>query len=216
MPKNSKTRKSVYGGAAYSYDPAPVDYFDSKTAELNLGQGRQFSDMNAARHGGSSVGLLSASYPNSLSQALPQDLMESARLLPLQKAFDEIKGLQDGGRRKKRISHRSRRSHKNRKARRNNRKASRKNRMNRRSTRKNRKASRKNRKASRKNRKSRKNRRSSRKASRKNRKGGALGFQEVNAPGMLLTPAQYAKAGLNADWELAKDPNAFAPLASRN
>jgi hypothetical protein len=136
--------------------------------------------------------------------------MDSARLLPLQKAFDEIKGLQDGGRRKNRKV-----SRKNRKSSRKNRKVSRKNRRlcrsrkNRRSSRKNRKASRKNRKASRKNRKaSRKNR--------KNRKGGSLGFQEVNAPGMLLTPAQYAKAGLNAEWELAKDPNAFAPLASRN
>ena len=57
---------------------------------------------------------------------------------------------------------------------------------------------RKSRKASRKSRKSRKGR----KASRKNRRmnGGALGYASTDAPGMLLTPAETARAGLNPEW----------------
>jgi len=81
----------------------------------------------------------------------------------------------------------------------------------RRNSRKNRKASRKNRKASRK--ASRKNRKNSRR-SRNRRGGGHLGFASVGAPGMLLR--DYSKTGMSPEWNLAKDPNAFAPLASRS
>ena len=65
--------------------------------------------------------------------------------------------------------------------------------------RKNRKGSRKSRKASR---KSRKASRKSRKSYRKNRRmnGGALGYASTDAPGMLLTPAETARAGLNPEW----------------
>ena len=219
MPSSRQTRKHRLrrGGVA------PVDYFNAGPAgpaELNLGQGRQFSNMTRSYHGG---GLVGGPYPTALGNTLPQDLIGAAKLEPLQKAFDEIKGMQDGGRRRnsRKTSRKNRKgSRKNRKNRTlKGRKASRKNRKNRKASRKNRKASRKNRtlkgrKASRKNRKNRKASRKNRKA---NRKGGAhLGYQNVNAPGMLLTNAQYAKAGLSPEWALAKDPNAFAPLASRS
>lgn len=81
--------------------------------------------------------------------------------------------------------------------------------------RKARKASKKARKASRK----------SRKGSRKSRKtrrmrGGAFGdnAQSVNAPGMLLSGSQMAKAlsGMNAEWKLAENPAAFAPGVAKN
>lgn len=96
------------------------------------------------------------------------------------------------------------------------RKASRKNRK---VNRKNRKASRKNRKASRKSRKvNRKNRKASRKASRKSRKvnrkqsGGQLGSMPMSEFSKMLLPAGLeGKAGLNPEWKLAEDPNAFAP-----
>jgi hypothetical protein len=65
------------------------------------------------------------------------------------------------------------------------------------------------RKASRKNRNRRMNRRS-----RNRRGGGSLGFNSVNAPGMLLR--DYSKTGMSPEWELAKNPNAFAPLAARS
>ena len=212
MPSSRQTRKHRLrrGGVA------PVDYFNAGPAELNLGQGRQFSNMTRSYHGG---GLVGGPYPTALGNTLPQDLIGAAKLEPLQKAFDEIKGMQDGGRRCKasRKSRKaSRKNRKNRKSRKNRtlkgRKASRKNRKNRKASRKNRK-NRKSRNA----RKNRKDRKSRNARTLKGRKGGAhLGYQNVNAPGMLLTNAQYAKAGLSPEWALAKDPNAFAPLASRS
>jgi hypothetical protein len=30
--------------------------------------------------------------------------------------------------------------------------------------------------------------------------GGALGYASTDAPGMLLTPAETARAGLNPEW----------------
>lgn len=78
------------------------------------------------------------------------------------------------------------------------------------------------RRKSRKGRKGRKGRKASRKATRKGRKsrrnrrqngGAALGYAEVNSPGMLLTPEQTARAGLNPEWRMAEDPNSFSPKA---
>ena len=110
-------------------------------------------------------------YPGAVTDSgLPANLHASARLLGQDQAFAQIQGMRDQAGGRKRRS---------------------------------RKASRKNRKASRKNRKaSRKNRRTSRKASRKNRRmnGGALGYASTDAPGMLLTPAETARAGLNPEW----------------
>ena len=169
MVKSRRTRR----GGGFGYEPAPVDYFNKVTSEQNLGQGRQFDEMNARRHGGA-MALIGGPYPGAVNESgLPQDMMASARLVPLNAAFNEIKGMSDmsGGRRK--------------------------------ASRKNRKASRKGRKASRKSRKSRKN------MMRRRRGGG--GYQDVDAPGMLLT--DYKQTGLNPEWDLAKDPNAFAPKA---
>ena len=198
MPSRKQTRKNRSqrlrrprrGGAGYSYMPAPVDYDgDNGMAELNLNQGREFENMTSKYHGGSPVGLLGGPYPNALGDTLPKELMGAARLDPLVKSFADIADLKDpgqaGGKRKSKKS----------------RKTSRKNRK-----------SKKSRKTSRKNRKSRK----SRKSQRRNRRGGGgpLGFNSVNAPGMLLK--DYSKTGLSPEWDLAKDPNAFAPLASRS
>jgi len=86
MPSSRQTRKhrSRRGGVA------PVDYFNAGPAELNLGQGRQFSSMTRSYHGG---GLVGGPYPTALGNTLPQDLIGAAKLEPLQKAFDEIKGM---------------------------------------------------------------------------------------------------------------------------
>lgn len=66
-------------------------------------------------------------------------------------------------------------------------------------------------KKSRKTRKGRKGRKG-----RRGMKGGAWNMenaQSVNAPGMILPPSLEAKAlsGMNAEWKLAENPNAFAP-----
>ena len=190
MPRRStrklRNRSKSRGGASYSYVPAPVNYVDA-TGNLNLAQGRQFAEMHEGQHGG--AGRISGPYPDALGDVLPQDLAASARLLPLQKSFDEIKGMSDqaGGRRNKRKSLKGgKKSRKNRKS----------------------KKSRK----SRKNRNNRKNRKS-----RRSRRGGShLGYQAVDAPGMLLTNAEYKLAGLNPEWDLAADPNAFNPVVPRS
>jgi hypothetical protein len=185
MPRRStrKLRNRRRGGASYSYVPASVDYEDV-TGKLNLAQGRQFAEMHQAQHGGAA--LVSGPYPTALGDVLPQDLAASARLLPLQKAFDEIKGLSDqaGGRRRRRNMRKSMKGGK-----------------------KSRKS-----KKSRKNRKSRRSRRSRRSY----RGGNHLGYQAVDAPGMLLSNAEYKQAGLNPEWNLAADPNAFNPVAPRS
>ena len=66
----------------------------------------------------------------------------------------------------------------------------------------------------------RKTSRKGRKASRKVRRGGAYHLSEAtpfNAPSMLLSNGQEAKAlaGMNAEWKLAENPSAFAPGLSR-
>jgi hypothetical protein len=177
-------------------------------AELNLSQGRQFTNMTKTYHGGSPVGLLGGPYPTALGNTLPKDLIGAARLDPLVKSFADIADLKDpgqaGGKRKSKKSRKT--SRKNRKSKKS-RKTSHKNRK----SKKSRKTSRKNRKSK----KSRKTSRKSRKSQRRNRRGGAhLGFNSVNAPGMLLK--DYSKTGLSPEWDLAKDPNAFAPLAARS
>jgi hypothetical protein len=147
--------------------------------QQSIAQGVQFGQLTNKMHGGMGV------YPGAVTDSgLPANLHASARLLGQDQAFADIQGLRDQAGGRKRRSRKA--SRKNRKASRKNRKASRK------ASRKNRKASRKNRKASRKN----------RKASRRNRRmnGGALGYASTDAPGMLLTPAETARAGLNPEW----------------
>ena len=177
--------------------------------------------MHVNQHGGSAYPLLGGPYPGAISDLLPKELDASARLLPLNAAFAEVQGLKDpnpettpdynpagaippfrGGKR--------RASRKNRKASRKNRKASRKNRKA--SRRSARKASRKSRRASR---KSRKANRKSRKALRRRRGGAPLGYESVKAPGMLLPSSMYRETGLNPEWKLAENPNAFAPVQPR-
>ena len=195
MPRRStrKLRNRRRGGASYSYVPAPVDYVDA-TGELNLAQGRQFAEMHQAQHGG--AGLVSGPYPDALGDVLPQDLAASAHLLPLQKAFDDIKGMSDqaGGRRRRRTKRKNMKGGKK----------SRKSKKSKKS------------KKSRKSRKSRRSNRKNRRSRRSRRGGGPLGYQAVDAPGMLLTNAEYKLAGLNPEWNLAADPNAFVPVAPRS
>ncbi len=195
---------------------APVGYANPGPMTMNLKQGQQFAAMHETQHGGA---LAYGPYPGAVTEGpiLPADLNAAAKLLPLNAAFDYIKQFGPaadlkGGRRRRG----SRKSRKSRKATRKSRKA----------TRKSRKATRKSRKASRKGRKqyggvlvrwggSRKGRKG-RGRSRRYR-GGALAEMRYPMPvgdeGKMLIPASLqAQAGLNHEWELAKNPTAFAPL----
>jgi hypothetical protein len=165
--------------------PAPVgvDPMGDMTKQ-SLNQGQQFASFHANQHGGAA--LVGGPYPGIVGgePLLSDNLAASARVGPLNAALNEIKGMQDGGRRRSRRNGCSRRNRKNRRTSRRNRK--------------NRKVSRKNRKSSRRNRRYR---------------GGAmpaLNPGSASAGGMLL-PSSVTAAGMNAEWKLAENPRAFAP-----
>jgi hypothetical protein len=181
-------RRTQRGG-----EPAPVDYSNPGPMNLNLAQGQQFGKFHANQHGGVFSG---GPYPGAVTEpsVLPAGLIASAHLLPLNQAFDDIRGLRDdnqtGGRRKGRKSSKSRKSRKGRKGR---------------------KGSRKGRKGSRKNR------------SRRYRGGdfvrwGGGGMPEMlpssvaDSTKMLISPQLQQQAGLNPEWKLAENPAAFDPL----
>lgn len=203
--KNRKnTRRNMRGGAGgNSTGPAPVDYSlsGSSPSQMSLAQGNQFAGYHANQHGGV------APYPGEVvSSGLPADLRATARIEPLDGYFADIRGLRDpnqmgAGRRKGRKGRKA--SRKGRKASRKDRKSTRK--STRKNTRKGRKASRKDRKSTRRN--------------RRNMRGGAAIYNpdpaSTSAPGLLLDPATEAKAirGMNPEWYLAPDPNAFTPKA---
>jgi len=191
------TRRNMRGGNAIANatGPAPVNYnlAGSSPSQMSLAQGNQYAGYHMNQHGGV------APYPGEVvGSGLPAELHASARILPLDGYFNDIRGLKDAnqmgaGRR------------------RNGRKASRKGRK---ASRKGRKASRKGRKATRKS-----GRKGSRRNTRRNYAGGGGVYNSepasVSAPGLLLDPATEAKAirGMNPEWYLAPDPNAFTPKA---
>jgi len=155
----------------------------------SLAQGQQFANMHANQHGG---GALDAGpFPGAVTEQalLPANLMNAARVAPLNAALTAIANMKEpgqaGGARKR----------KGRKA-----------------SKKARKASKKGRKASRKSRKSRKTRRQRGGAAYDSNPAS------VNAPGMLLDPSQMTKAlsGMNAEWKLAENPASFAPGVAKN
>ncbi len=159
----------------------------------SLAQGQQYANMHAAQHGG---GPLDAASVDAITQQslLPSSMAAGAKVAPLNAALDAIANMKDPGQ-----AGGARRGRKGRKASRKGRKASRKGR----------KATRKGRKASRKNRKTRRMR------------GGAAYVSNpasVTAPGMLLEGSQLkaALSGMNAEWKIAENPNAFAPGVAKN
>jgi len=161
-------RRNMNGGSYTVRDISPLDLNDTSAMspqKLSVAQGQQFADLTKNMHGGMGT------YPNTVTDSvLPQNLHASARLVALDRSYNEIVGLKDqaGGRKSR---------HKGRKGR---------------------KASRKNRRSTRRGR---------------NHRGGSapLGYMTVDAPGMLLDAQQTARAGLNPEWKLAENVNAFAP-----
>ena len=209
--------KDFHGGAAVMLSPAPLDYkLEAPTGAAGpMGGSEMMERAGAGPMGGSEMmaGEMDMAPPSmpmtgsmqggaapladalSGSPLLPEGMHASARIAALDKHFDAIKGMSDmdGGRRRRRRSA--------------SRKASRK---------ASRSASRKGRKASRS--ANRKGRKASRSASRKGRKasrrtrqrgGSALNPADIGAEPMLLK--DYSGAGLNAEWKVAADPDAYKP-----
>lgn len=180
--KHSRKVTRRYRGG---FEPAPVTWKTEVPSTLNLAQGQQFQELNKMYHGGATF--YGGPYPGSVTDSgLPADLAASAHLNPLNKAFADVAGLKDqvGGKRRRSSKRKSRRSAK--------RKSS----------------SRKSRRSA-----SRKSRRSTRRsAHRKTRGGGALNPMPMSDFNKMLLPAGLeGRAGLNPEWKLAEDPNAFAP-----
>ena len=182
--KVSRRRGSMRGGWQKL---SPADLNDASMAgpsAASLSQGGEYKVMHEGQHGG---GAALGGAPAFQSQTLPANLVDSARVGGTLNAFNEIKGMQDGGRRRRRGSRRKqgggRRSRKGR-------------------------ASRRKHGGSR--RKGRKGRKHSR---RKQGGGAAMHPGDANAGGMLLTGRQAAgaEAAMNPEWQLAKDPASFAP-----
>ncbi len=163
---------------------APVGYSNPGPMGLNLAQGRQFAEFHKEQHGGSY-----GPYPAAVEQAtvLPADLTAAAKLLPLNAAFAEIRGMSDqsGGKRRRRGRKGSRKSRKG------------------------------SRKAHRKQRGGVLVRWGG--GSRRRYRGGSYAEMRFPMPvadeGKMLIPANLqAQAGLNPEWKLAENPNSFAPL----
>jgi len=218
--------KDFHGGAAVMLSPAPLDYkLEAPTGAAGpMGGSEMMERAGAGPMGGSEMmagemmaGEMDMAPPSmpmtgsmqggaapladALSGAplLPEGMHASARIAALDKHFDAIKGMSDmdGGRRRRRRSASRKASRKGRKA---SRKASRS--ANRKASRS---ASRKGRKAS------RSANRKGRKASRRTRQrgGAALNPADIGAEPMLLK--DYSGAGLNAEWKVAADPDAYKP-----
>ena len=206
MVKSHRSRRSVKrrGSRRMRGGVAPVGYTNPGPMNLSLAQGNQFLDMHKDQHGGSLN--TSGAYPGVVTQAsvLPGELVDSAKLAPLNASFDYIKqfgpssdnpNLRGGKRR--RGSKKSRKGRKGRK-----------------SSRKQRGGLYRVGGGSRRRSGSRKSRKG-RKGSRKHR-GGAYAEMRFPMPvgdeGKMLIPANLQQqAGLNPEWALAKNPMAFAP-----
>jgi hypothetical protein len=199
--KGRKGSRRMRGGA----EGAPVNYANPGPEALNLAQGRQFEENHRTYHGGA---MAYGPYPGAVTEGpiLPADLNASAKLLPLIDSFNYIKQFGPeadlkGGRRRK---------------------AARKGRK----TRKTRKSSRKQRggvlvrwggaRKSRGRKATRKGRKATRKGRSRRYRGGSLAEMRypmsVGDESKMLIPASLQEqAGLNNEWELAKNPMAFAP-----
>ena len=123
---NRRANRRMQGGEYSMPAPLGVDPMGDMTKQ-SLNQGQQFASFHANQHGGAA--LVGGPYPGIVGgePLLSDNLAASARVGPLNAALNEIKGMQDGGRR--RGSRRNRKgSRRNRKGSRRNRRGSRRNR----------------------------------------------------------------------------------------
>jgi hypothetical protein len=189
----------MYGGEA------PVDYSNPGPMEINLAQGEQFAKFHEGQHGGGA--LVGGPFPGAVTEGAfnPQDLMASARQDPLIQAYAEIKQYGPssdnpnlrGGKRRRRGSRKSSKSRKSRKIQRGGDFV--------------RWGGGKRHRGSRKGRKATRRRRSYRGGA---FSGGLNNPMPVSDEGKMLIPESLlAQSGQNAEWALAKDPMAFAPIA---
>ena len=161
---------------------------------MSLKQGEEYGVMHEGQHGGGSP-LMGA--PAFQSELLPESMVTAARTGGTLEAFREIQGMRDqagGGRRR-------RRRHGGGKKRNENNNNNNNNNGN-------------NEQDGGRRRKSRRRKTRGRKTRGRRQGGGALEGADVSSPSMLLSgnSARHAEGAMNPEWQLAKNPSAFAPM----
>ena len=205
MHRRSKRRDSRRASRRQRGGQAPVnDTSMNSASNLSHAQGKEYATLHANQHGGASVSLAAAA-PVGYTGMLDESLRATARIGPIDASMAEIQGMSDqsgGGRRRR--ARRSRRRGTMKQAMRNFRygfmhpvRTTR--RVGRNVTRALKRALK---------------RGGSRRRGMRGGAGSAIGpMGDYASPGMLLSPAQEARAlmGMNPEWRLAADPKAFAP-----
>ena len=165
--KRSRHSRRVRRGGAFVGAPLNYSLAGSEASRSSLSQGGDYLQYHQGQHGGMAPF-------DGASSVLESSLRGPAHLAGLDKAFAEIQGMQDGGRRrtKRRGSKRcgSKRS------------GSKRSGSKRRGSK-------------------RSKRQGGNRSRRQRRHGGSLGYSPFPGQGMLLSGAQYAQAGLNPEWK---------------
>lgn len=184
--KSHRRRHSRKEGGAM-LNGAPVSYSLSNdwSSKMSLGQGGDYLKYHVGQHGGALAGAPLSAIGSS---ALPSSMSGPAMQNGIHQAYAAIAGLKDqaGGKRRKNMKKHGGSRRKNSKkhggSRRKSSKRSKKHGGSRRKS-------------------SKKHGGSRRKRSTRRSKGGALGYAPVSAGAMLLSGADYAKAGLTPEWK---------------
>ena len=198
--KRSRRGRRTMRGGWQKLSPATVnDTSMDGPKQMSSLQGQEYAALHEGQHGGAQA---YAGAPAFQSDTLPSSLVESARTGGTLHALSEIQGMKDAD-----MAGGARRRRKTRGGQMNNNGNSNNNSNNMNGGRRRRgKKSRKSRKASRK----------GRKATRRRQGGGShvMHPADASAPGMLLgnSSARAAEGAMNPEWQLAKDPRAFAPM----
>ena len=193
--KRSRHSRRVRRGGAFVGAPLNYSLAGSEASRSSLSQGGDYLQYHQGQHGGM------APFDGS-SSVLESSLRGPAHLAGLDKAFAEIQGMQDGGRRrtKRRGSKRSKRSGSKRcgSKRSGSKRSGSKRSVSKRSGSKRRGSKRS---VSKRSGSKRSKRQGGNRSRRQRRHGGSLGYSPFPGQGMLLSGAQYAQAGLNPEWK---------------
>ena len=164
-----KRRHRKRGGSNAVGAPTNYSLSNDWASRMSLGQGADFFKYHQGQHGGQAP--LSAIDGSMLDPSL----RASAHLAGLDKAYADIAGLHDGGRRRSKRSKQSKRSKRSKKS-----------------------------KGGKRSKKSKRSKgcKGSKRRTRKSR-GGNMGYAPFPSKGMLLDGNGYSQAGLNPEWKSA-------------
>lgn len=185
------SRRRMQGGWR-NLSPATVtDTSMNGPMNMSLKQGEEYGVMHEGQHGGGSP-LTGA--PAFQSELLPESMVTAARTGGTLEAFREIQGMRDqagGARRRRRRHGGGKKKNANNNENNNN-----------------------NEQGGGRRRKSRRRKTRGRKTRGRRQGGGALEGADVSSPSMLLSgnSARHAEGAMNPEWQLAKNPSAFAPM----